>query len=302
LTPAFARFIPSSFSIIALSWEAAMEEQNHQARPADQDASAATRPEETLYVGGIPVLDLADQGEAATPVPLAQPEAPAARAGVEPAPDAPAGQPATRPDGRPELRQHVRDYVPPRQRGPLVKFVLARMPAEVRKAFDPRKHEAFFVADPPLPMSDLTNRRVDVMLALHGSLRDSIERWEDRMFQAFGLATAAILAVLAVYLEHPAELNGRRLLIATLVATFGFLASVYFWRAADAHSDNGAMLVKVEAALGLCEVGMYLDGTPFVGWTGVWVPDRRGPVLFTALVVVTFFAALVILVFPVSAS
>ncbi len=210
--------------------------------------------------------------------------------------------PPTRPDGGPERRGEARAYVSPRKPGRITKFVLSQMPADVRKAFEPRRHEALFEADPPLPTSELESRRVDVMLALHGSLRDSIERWEDRMFQAFGLATAAILSVLAVYLEHPAELNARRLLIATLVATFGSLAAAYFWRAADAHADNGALLVKVEAALGLCEVGMYLEGKPFVGWTGVWVPARRAPVLFTALVVVTFFAALVILVFPVSAS
>jgi hypothetical protein len=282
--------------------EVVMEEQKQQARPEDQDAAAAAGPDQTLYVGGLPVVDPPSQAEPTAPPAPAQPDAPAARTGAEPAPEASNLRAATRPDGGPERREHVRDYVPARQPGPIVKFVLSQMPAEVRKAFEPRKHEAFFVTAPPSPASDLKDRRVDVMLALHGTLRDSIERWEDRMFQAFGLATAAILSVLAVYLEHPAELNARRLLIATLVAIFGSLASVYFWRAADAHSDNGALLVKVEAALGLCEVGMYLEGRPFVGWTGVWVPDRRGPVLFTALVVVTIFAALVILLFPVSAS
>jgi hypothetical protein len=290
-----------------------MEERNQQVRPEDSGADAATGPDR-LYVGDLPVAhpdtahgpadpalpDNQAQREAAAFQAPAQP--PADRGAPQVAPDALSQDPASRVDGRPERRKQKRDYVPARQPAPVVRLVLSVMPADVRKAFEPRRHLALFEEEPPAPTSDLKDRRVDVLLALHGTVRESIERWEDRMFQAFGLATAAILSVLAVYLEHPAELNARRLLVAALVSTFGSLAAVYFWRAADAHSDNGALLVKVEAALGLCEVGMYLEDKPFVGWTGVWVPDRRAPVLFTALVVVTFFAALVILLFPVSAS
>lgn len=272
--------------------------------PADPFADT-TGGERATYVGGLSLAPLPAPADAEPPAgSAAAPDEPG-RAGspaadMEPATGS-AAPPATRPDGLPERRGKPRGYVPPRQRAPVVKFVLSLMPAEVRTAFDARSHEALFTTDPPAPATGFESRKVDVMLALHASVRDGIERWEDRMFQAFGLSMAAMLSVVGVYLEHPAELGARRLLVALLVLTIGSLAGLYFWRAADAHSANGALLVKVEAALGLCEEGAYLEDVPFYGWTGVWVPDRRSPVLFTALVVVTFFATLVILLYPVSA-
>ncbi|HEU4559106.1 MAG TPA: hypothetical protein VFS20_14695 [Longimicrobium sp.] len=200
----------------------------------------------------------------------------------------------------PERRAKPRGYVVPRKPARVLNILLGLMPVAVRKGFRPQRHEALFAAKPPTPAADFESRRIDILLSLHTSVRECIERWEDRMFQAFGVSMAAILTVVGVYLEHPAELNARRLLVAGLVLTFGTLAGLYFWRAADARSENGALLVKIEAALGLCEEGAYLKGESFYGWSGVWLPDRRSPVLFTALVVVTVLAAVVIAVYPLS--
>lgn len=135
--------------------------------------------------------------------------------------------------------------------------------------------------------------RVDVLLSLHDNARESIHQWENRIFQAFLLSEGALLSAVAFFLDHP-NLRSSSHFFATAVGVFGAAALAYLYLAARAHANNGVLLVKIEAALGLCERGVYVRGSPFVGYSGFWVEDWRTVTLLVIHALVVGFAIYVI--------
>jgi hypothetical protein len=148
---------------------------------------------------------------------------------------------------------------------------------------------------PPVPAIDFSDpqRKLEVLLSLHNNIRDAIQRWEDRIFAAFMLTVGAILSAVAFYLEHRDGLDSR--LFGSAVATFGVAGLAYLYLAAKAHANNGILLVKIEAALGFCQRGVYVKNEYFFGYTGFWVQDWRTPILLLIHTGVVVFSTSVVL-------
>jgi hypothetical protein len=159
-----------------------------------------------------------------------------------------------------------------------------------------KPHNAFveLKAGPPVPAAKLTDaNRVDVLLSLHDNVREAIHQWENRIFQAFLISEGALLSAVVFFLEHP-NLRSRADVLGFAVAIFGVAALTYLYLAAKAHANNGVVLVKVEAALGLCTEGEYIRGKAFFGYTGYWVEDWRTPILLLIHAGVVAFATFVV--------
>jgi hypothetical protein len=147
-------------------------------------------------------------------------------------------------------------------------------------------------ADPPVPVVQFNDdHRLEVLLSLHNCIRECIHQWENRTFQAFLLSEGALLSAVAFFLQNPIL---QKPLIAASAAIFGGVAWTYIFLAAKAHANNGILLVKIEAALGLCQKGTYIQDAPFFGYTGIWVPDWRTPILLLMHFATTVFAVCVL--------
>jgi hypothetical protein len=145
--------------------------------------------------------------------------------------------------------------------------------------------------DPPIPVVKFDgDRRIDVLLALHNTARESIHQWENRIFQVFLLSEGGLLSALAFFFDHQ-NLHRHATMFGAAVTIFGAATLAYLYLAAKAHANNGVLLVKIEAALGLCQPGTYIEGAPFFGYTGFWVDDWRTPILLLIHSGVVAFAA-----------
>ncbi|HEX8273193.1 MAG TPA: hypothetical protein VF615_11180 [Longimicrobiaceae bacterium] len=151
---------------------------------------------------------------------------------------------------------------------------------------------------PPVPSFDIaTESRIDVLIAVHNAVRDSIHRWEDRLYQGSLTSSGAILLALGFFLQHP-NLAAHRIAVAGALLLFGGLGGIYLVLAARASAENGAFLTKIEAAMGLCEPNAYLVGCRFVGYSGQWMRNWRAIPLLVAHMMITFFCVAVVLAFP----
>jgi len=187
--------------------------------------------------------------------------------------------------------------------------VVSRLPAFVRRPLrwmsnvirdlyeGPLEIGPFIEAPPPeaaLRPSD--DKRIDILLSVYSNTRSDIHHWEDRIYQASIFSSGAMLSAVGFFLRYSATLNEHRGIFALGVLAFGAFAAVYLIAAMKAYGDNGRLLVKVEAALGFCEVGTYLAGRPFFGYSGRWVPNRRAVVLFILHLVITCLATIAVAV------
>lgn len=129
----------------------------------------------------------------------------------------------------------------------------------------PLEDEAHIVGAPPKPAAGASpDKKIDVLLALYNNTRNSIHHWEDRIFHASILTSGAMLSAVAFFLQHGQNLIEHRFTLAAAVLIFGFISWYCLILATKAHANNGRLLVKIEAALGLCESGLYIVGRSFL--------------------------------------
>jgi len=133
----------------------------------------------------------------------------------------------------------------------------------------------------PVPAADFsrTEHKIQVLLSVHTSIREAIQRWEDRIFHAFMISAGAVLSAVVFFVQNRADIRAHPAFIAAAVALFGFCAWEYLYLAARAHARNGVVVAKLEASLGLCQPGTFVQGDRFFGYSGTWEADWRTPVL-----------------------
>jgi hypothetical protein len=152
----------------------------------------------------------------------------------------------------------------------------------------PLEEGPFIVAPPPesaLRPSD--DKRIDILLSVYNSARSDIHHWEDRIYQASIFSSGAMISAVGFFLRYNQVLREHRGIFSLAVLTFGMLSAIYLIASMKAYGNNGRLLVKVEVALGFCEIGTYLAGRPFFGYSGRWVPNRRAVILFILHLLIT---------------
>jgi hypothetical protein len=148
----------------------------------------------------------------------------------------------------------------------------------------------------PVPAADFsrTEHKLQVLLSVHDNIREAIQRWEDRIFQAFMISAGAVLSALVFFVENRDKLRTHPALIALAVGAFGISAWWYLYLAARAHARNGVVVAKLEAALGLCQRGVFVRRDRFFGYSGTWEADWRTPLLLAIHFFIVLGSALMI--------
>jgi hypothetical protein len=126
-----------------------------------------------------------------------------------------------------------------------------------------------------------SEKRIDVLLSVYSDIRNSVEHWEDRIYNASVWSSGILLsAVTFLYQQKLAgsgsqRLDGLRIALAVAVLVFGIITQGYLYFAVEAFKKNSRFLIKTEAALRLCRKGEYFGMYPLVGFSGEWVKNHR---------------------------
>lgn len=140
------------------------------------------------------------------------------------------------------------------------------------------------------------DKKVDILISLYGTLRTSIANCIERCYKAAFWSVGILLSLAGAWLLHGQgiSLKGRFLSVAGTFL-FGALTQLHLDAEREEYFGNGVALVKVEAALGLCQADAYIQGAPFFGYSGKWVPARNLALLqiFHGVVLLLVLAALI---------
>ncbi|HEX6747780.1 MAG TPA: hypothetical protein VF092_10855 [Longimicrobium sp.] len=118
------------------------------------------------------------------------------------------------------------------------------------------------------PVTTLTLRdekKAHVLIAAHNAARESIARWEDRLFRGSLASAGAMLLAPGFLLQKPVPARVHGVLV-TAMLLFGAFATLYLLLAARARAERCTDLAQIEAALGFSESGRYLRGRRLVGY------------------------------------
>lgn len=153
-------------------------------------------------------------------------------------------------------------------------------------------------AVPPVPSFKIPDeKKVDVLIAVQTSLRDSIDKWEDRLYQGSLASAGAMLLTVGFFLQHPGLARYQHAVVWAMFL-FGGFATLYLLLAARARTENGAFLVQIEAAMGLCDFEGYLLRRRLVGYSGRWMRNWRAFPLLLGHTVIWLFSVYVLREFP----
>lgn len=147
-------------------------------------------------------------------------------------------------------------------------------------------------------------KRIDVIISVMESIRQSILSWTERSYKATSWSVGILLSVVSFWILYGNPVNFRiRGIIATGVFVFGSFTQLYLLAALRAFRGNGSTLVKCEAALSLCSTGSYFKHQPFFGYSGKWLSSKSLSILrlfHFAVLIFSFF--IVLFVTPVGKS
>ncbi len=151
----------------------------------------------------------------------------------------------------------------------------------------------------PVPLRAFSigdDKKVDVLIALQGTFRTSISNCIERSYRAAFWSVGLLLTLAGSWILHGQGISLKGRVLAVIGAfLFGVLTQLHLDEERREYFGNGVALVKVEAALGLCQSGTYLKDGPFFGYSGKWVPARSLALLqvFHGVVLLLVLAALI---------
>ena len=151
----------------------------------------------------------------------------------------------------------------------------------------------------PVPVTAFSikdDKKVDVLISLQGTIRTSITNGIERAYKAAFWSVGILLTIAGAWILHGHGISLKeRILFVAGTFLFGFLTQLHLDEERKEYFGNGVALVKVEAALGLCQSGAYIQDVPFFGYSGKWVPARSLVLLqiFHGVVLLLVLAALI---------
>lgn len=139
-------------------------------------------------------------------------------------------------------------------------------------------------------------KKVDVLISLVSSLRSDHIAWIDRTYKAATWSIGILVTAMSYVMLQKDTLQPNEIIfIAIGMTLFGLITQLFFCAGRNAHHGIGAALSRCEASLKLCETDCYLQGTPFFGYSGKWVPPTHITILqifhFVALVLSVLMVA-----------
>lgn len=147
-------------------------------------------------------------------------------------------------------------------------------------------------------------KRIDVIISVMESIRQSILSWTERSYKATSWSIGILLSVVSFWILYGDPVNIRiRSIIASGMFIFGSFTQLYLLAALRAFRGNGSTLVKCEAALNLCNKGSYFKHQPFFGYSGKWLSSKSLSILrLFHFAVLIFSFLIVLLVTPIGKS
>jgi len=142
------------------------------------------------------------------------------------------------------------------------------------------------------------DKKVDILIAMMHDIRNSIDSWTNRSFQAVSWSGGILLAFVGYWITkaHKVVLLNR-IFLALGICLFGMLIQIYLFRVKSAHSGNGNLLSKIEATLRLTEKNFYIHDKYFFKYTGKWIPPKSLTILQVMNLIIIIFAISVAIAF-----
>lgn len=139
-------------------------------------------------------------------------------------------------------------------------------------------------------------KKVDVLLALMTNVRENIRYWTEQSYNATVWSIGLMVSISGFWLLSGSRTAQLRYALLFGVIVFGLLTQWYLSRLRRSFNADGSALVKLEAALKLCDKDAYVDGQ-FFGYTGKWFkPTQAVHLAWTHVIVMIFSAGILLLV------
>lgn len=142
------------------------------------------------------------------------------------------------------------------------------------------------------------DHKVNVLIAMMHDVRNSIDSWTNRSFQAVTWSGGILIAFIGIWLTKTSKVPiEKRIVLAVGILLFGSFIQAFMFRAKKAHKGNGNLLTKIEATLRLTEQNTYIQNSRFFTYTGKWVAPKSLNILQIINLIIIIFAILVTLLF-----
>jgi hypothetical protein len=148
-----------------------------------------------------------------------------------------------------------------------------------------------------IPKSALTitdEKKVEILIAMMHDVRNSIESWSNRSFQAVSWSGGILLAFIGYWITNDKDLTfNYRIIIAIGICLYGVLMQIYLLRVKFAHKGNGELLSKIEAALNLHKPDEFIKCEPFLVYSKKWIQPKSHKILQVTNLLIIVFAVFV---------